>query len=794
MADHFNCAPMPCSMRWFVIVMLAVVGLKAEAETHTFQTEVSRLLDIIINSLYSQKDVFIREAISNASDALDKIRFLGVQDSKQLDVEPELSVRISIDRDAETLTIEDTGIGMTKADLINNLGTIARSGTTQFLEAIARSGSMNLIGQFGVGFYSYYLVAAEVTVASKHYDDDQHVWRSSAGATFTIERDEQGPFLKRGTRVTLKLKKDAREFLEPRRLRELVTRYSEFTNFPIYLHVSKEVEREVEEVTETQAPPAQEGLEVTEEKPAAPAKKKVKETVWEWEQLNQNKPLWLRPPEEVKADEYKQFHRVISKNSYEDPLSWVHFRAEGEVEFTALLYIPKKMPRSFTEQDEEKGAKSNVRLYIRRVLVGDDFRELLPRYLGFVEGVVDSDDLPINVSRESLQQLRAIRTIKKKLVRKVLDRLDRLAGLKDEEKKKEGELTEEEKAAHEAKKASRRTRYEEFWAEYGKTIKLGVVDDSTNRDRLAGLLLYKSSFNETNTLTSLADYKSRMQANQTDIYFMGGDDAKQLLQSPMVKAMTRRNYEVLLMDQPIDEYATQVLGKFNDLKLVNIAKSGFTLPQSEEEKVRDRKLKKVYETLLKYLKKTLPDVSKITVNANIAPEPLVVLASEAGYSAHLEKIARAQAVTHNADRMEMFNIIKRNVEVNPFHPFIKQMLDRLAEGETPETEQLALALYETGLINSGYVLKEPTKFAGRVYRLLSTAFGTPADLESVEIDLSEVVDPETEKKAQSSDGTKEEQETPKADDEPVEFSLPPHMGEGETLPDDSPEDLISNDL
>lgn len=762
-------------MRALLVALLATATVRAE--THMFQTEVSRLLDIIINSLYSQKEVFLREAISNASDALDKIRFIGVQDSRQLDLEPELCMRITTDKEAETLTIEDTGVGMSHADLVNNLGTIARSGTTQFLEAIARSSSLNLIGQFGVGFYSYFLVAAEVTVISKHADDAQHVWRSSAGASFTLERDDVGPFLKRGTRVILKLKKEAKEFLEPKRIRELVTKYSEFINFPIFLHVSHEVEKEIDETpieedlvsnddttprndtpssedttpkdeatpSEDTTPkddttpidditqkddttPKDEKDGAVEEKPVA--KKKVKETVWEWEQLNAHKALWLRPIEELKHDDYRQFYRVLAKDSFEDPLAWVHFRAEGEVEFTALLYIPKRMPRQF---DDETHAKTNVRLYVRRVLIGDDFRELLPRYLGFVQGVVDSDDLPINVSRESLQQLRALKTVKKKLVRKVLEKLERLAGVKAAE----GEKAEEGAEAAE-KRATRRKRYEDIWKEYGKAIKLGVVDDASNRDKLAALLLYRSTFNDTQTLVSFADYKSRLQPNQTDIFYLGGDAAKDMLTAPMVRSLARLGYEVLLMDEPIDEYATQILGKFNDLKLTNIGKAGFKLPQNEQEKADEPRLAKLYQPLVDYLRRVLPDVAKVTLNAHIAPEPLIVLGAEMGYSAHLEKIARAQAVTHNADQLNTLNLVKRNVQLNPFHPFVKELLDRLTGGENAETERVALSLYETGLVNSGYALREPAKFAARVYRLLGQALGLPADVDHVELDLASV--------------------------------------------------------
>jgi len=376
------------------------------------------------------------------------------------------------------------------------------------------------------------------------------------------------------------------------------------------------------------------------EKPATDKKaktKKVKETVQEWEQQNENKAVWLRPIEEIEDEEYNKFYKTISKD-YQDPMTWVHFKGEGEIEFSALLYVPKKAPYSWMEQEDEK--KSNLKLYVRRVLISEDFKDLMPRWLSFVKGVVDSDDLPLNVSRESLQQMRALKTIRKRLIKKVLDKLESMAKQKveDEDKDKdESELSEEEKQQKEEKRNKRKAevkdKYEKFWQEFGKSIKLGVIDDSTHRDKLAELLLFKSTFNETNSFVSLSDYKSRMIEGQKDIYYLSGDSVKTIYDSPLVRAMMRKKMEVLLMDQPIDEYMVQQLQKFEGSKIVNIGKSGFELPVSDEEKTRQRKLEKYFEPLITWLEKTLPNTPKVKINPILSGLPLVVLAGESGYSA-----------------------------------------------------------------------------------------------------------------------------------------------------------------
>merc|ERR1719482_523249 len=434
-------------------------------EKHEFQAEVNRLMDIIINSLYTDKQVFLRELISNSADALEKARFHSVQDESYLGDAKDLEVKIEYDADAKTLSLIDTGIGMSKADLINNLGTVAKSGTTNFLEAMADGADANLIGQFGVGFYSAFLVADKVTVTSKCNDDPvQHVWESSADASFTVVDDPRGNTLGRDTRVTLHLKEDAHDYLSEDKLKESAKKYSQFIQFPIYVKVKKEVDVDAdeddddEEKEDEEEPKKKTVFEWEQVNTQKAIWLRAKEDVTEWEQVNTQKAIWLRAKEDVIEEEYNEFYKSISKD-YLDPLAYTHFNAEGEIEFKSVLFLPKKAP--FDMMDNYWTKKSDVKLYVRRVLVADKFEELLPRYLNFVRGVVDSDDLPLNVSREQLQQNKIMKVISKKLVRKVLELMKKLAkeeesGDEDEDEEKEEEKEDEEKK--EEKEEKRRTK------------------------------------------------------------------------------------------------------------------------------------------------------------------------------------------------------------------------------------------------------------------------------------------------------------------------------------------------
>merc|ERR1712238_416289 len=437
------------------------------SEKHEFQAEVSRLMDIIINSLYTDKQVFLRELVSNAADALEKARFHSVQDETFLGDHKDLEVKIEHDPEAKTISITDSGVGMTKADLINNLGTVAKSGTTNFLEAMAEGADANLIGQFGVGFYSAFLVADKVSVTSKCNEDPvQHVWESSADASFTVVDDPRGNTLGRGTRVTLHLKEDAHDYLSEDKLKETAKKYSQFIQFPIYVKLKKEVDADTEEDDDDDKDDEEEEKkddvetkdEDEKEEEEDEDKKPKKKTVFEWEQVNTQKAIWLRAKEDVTEEEYNEFYKGISKD-YLDPLAYTHFNAEGEIEFKSILFLPKKAP--FDMMDNYWTKKSEVKLYVRRVLVAEKFEELLPRYLGFVRGVVDSDDLPLNVSREQLQQNKIMKVISKKLVRKVLELMKKLA----KEDDSGDDEDDEEKEDGEDKEKNEEGTWTKFWKE-----------------------------------------------------------------------------------------------------------------------------------------------------------------------------------------------------------------------------------------------------------------------------------------------------------------------------------------
>ncbi|EFO23822.1 endoplasmin [Loa loa] len=679
--------------------------LRTRAEKHSFQAEVNRMMKLIINSLYKNKEIFLRELISNASDALDKIRMLSLTDPLVLSATDELSIRIKADPENHMLHVTDTGIGMTKTDLINNLGTIARSGTSEFLSKLLDSSTsleqqQDMIGQFGVGFYSSYLVADRVVVTSKHNDDDQYIWESDS-SSFTVAKDPRGATLKRGTQVTLHLKEEAYDFLEADTLKNLVEKYSQFINFNIYLWQSKTetVEEPIDETEKITDEKTEDGDGKVEEDKTEPKTKKVEKTTWDWEKINNVKPIWMRKNDDVEMEEYKEFYKSITKDQ-ENPLAYVHFTAEGEVTFKSILYVPRHSPFDMF-QNYGKGT-DNIKLYVRRVFITDDFHDMMPKYLSFIRGIVDSDDLPLNVSRETLQQHKLLKVIKKKLVRKVLDMLKKM---------EPGD-------------------FEHFWKEYSTNIKLGIMEDPTNRTRLAKLLRFYSSHKK-DEMISLAEYVSRMKDKQEMIFYVAGSSREEVESSPFVERLLKKGYEVLYLVEAVDEYAIQSMPEFDGKKFQNAAKEGLKIDDGEKNKEMQEQLEKEYEPLTDWLKNVaLKDkIEKALVSQRLVQSPCALVASSYGWSGNMERIMKSQAHSKSYDpTQEFYANQKKTFEINPRHPVIKELLRRVQSGESNEkATDTALLLFETATLRSGFTLNDQIGFAERVEQILRRTINVSPD-------------------------------------------------------------------
>lgn len=617
-----------------------------------FKTELKQLLDLIIHSLYTKKEIFLRELISNAADAIDKVRFEGLTKPEVLEGNSDWKIKLIADEQAGTLTVRDNGVGMSRETIVENLGTIARSGTREFLAQLQQANVQNrpeLIGQFGVGFYASFMVADRVTVVSRMAGEksDGVKWESDGQGEFSVE-----PFEKetRGTDVILHLREDAREFLKPWRLRDVVRQYSDFVEHPVVMAVERE----------------KDGTKTTEE-----------------ETLNSRKAIWLRPRQEVKAEEYNEFYRQLTRD-FDEPAKTIHISAEGgATDFKALLFVPKHRPFDWYMGPE---SKSGLDLYIRRVLIQHQCEQLVPSYLRFVKGVVDSADLPLNVSRETLQHNPLLAKIRSNLVNRILKTLEEM---------KTGDYE----------------NYVAFFREFGGAIKEGIGQDFANKDRLADLLLVESTKTKPGEFTTLAKYLEGMKAEQKEIFYLIGETRQQIENSPYVEAFRARGEEVLLLTDPIDEYVVTSLSQYKDKPLKAVDRGRIDDADAEKLKEANERLK----DLLAYVKEKLgEDVKEVRLSARLKESAACLVADEHAMSAHMERLLQRMG------RGDSVPPTKRILELNPDHPVVATMNKLHGQDKaSPKLETYARLLLDQAAIAEGSRVKDPAAFAKRLNELMA---------------------------------------------------------------------------
>jgi len=667
--------------------------MESVQETKHFDADISQLMNLIVNAFYSKNEIFLRELLSNASDALEKIRYESLTNKSVLETEKELKIKIWTED--KKLIIEDSGIGMTKDDLVNNLGTIAKSGTKQFLENVKKS-DVDQIGQFGVGFYSSFLVASKVEVYTKHNLDIEYIWESTADSSYTIKVNSD-PLLKRGTRVILHIKEDDNEYLEVDTVKDIIKKYTQFISFPIEILETKEViddevdeAEEVEEVEEVNNTDETNEMKVEDISDDINKEDRKMKSVSEWNVINAQKPIWCRKPDDITKEEYNEFYKNYT-DDYSDALSYKHFHAEGQLEFDCLLYIPERNSLDMFDQSKKK---KNIKLYVKRIFIMDDCDDLIPEWLKFMRGVVDSNDIPLNVSRELLQQNHILRQINRVIVKRSIELFNELA---EDEKK-----------------------YEIFYDAYNKMLKLGIHEDNRNRAKLAKLLRFYSA-NSPEKYISLDSYLENMKDGQENIYFITGQSISSLSNSPYIENLKEKGYDVLYFVDPIDEYMTQNMKEYENIKLVDVSKEVMNNNIENDDNDDSNKIESD-KILLDYLKKTLDKkVSDVKISKRLTNTPCVLVTSDQGWSANMERIVKSQALRNN--EMDHFMTSKRMLEVNFNHNILKSLSEKLNDdSKSVECVEIVNMLFNTAQINCGFTLEEPSDYAARINKMIEDRF------------------------------------------------------------------------
>ena len=648
--------------------------VKHDSETFEFGADINQLLTLIINTFYSNKDIFLRELISNSSDALNKIRHESLTNPDALKHEPQLNIRIAMDADNNTITITDTGIGMTKNDLINNLGTIAKSGTKAFMESLASSKDVNMIGQFGVGFYSAYLVADKVSVTSKHNDDDQHTWASSAGGKYTIVKDSPSEKLDigRGTKMVLTLKENMKDYTNPQFIQSLIKKHSEFISFPIQLNVKRTIEEDDDDDKEDE--PKIEDV--------------TKKVVNDWETVNNKDPIWVRTADDISQEEYAEFYKSIT-GDYEEHAGVKHFKIEGNLDFKVLLFAPRHDDVDMFGNTQN--TQSNIKLYVRRVLIMENCADLMPQWLSFMKGLVDSEDLPLNISREILQQNKVLKVIKKSLIKKSIELFSEMSENKE--------------------------KYNVFYNAFSKNLKIGIHEEKNYKEKLASLLRYHTSKSD-GSKVSLNDYISNMKPGQEGIYYISGESLEILKSSPFTEKLKQLDYEIVYMTDPIDEYTIQEIKDFKGKKLISVAQSDVDL-NNDTEKKEFEQLKKQNVKLCNTIKEILDSkLEKVVISPRLNETPCILVSGDHGWTGNMERIMKAQALNNdNGARNLKF---KKIMEINPKNKIMLSLSKHLKQGNTlnKTIKDLVWLLYDTALLNSGFSLEQPKEFSNRIHNLI----------------------------------------------------------------------------